>query len=149
MTWSVRWALMPWSISCCLFPLASQPIRTSSGLWPTHRMEWCTPEPLSLWWMRTSRYLLPCEMRIWRECCSPHGHYESPTHTAWRSVPSLIAKTEALSTRQPSSCILPSLPTPTKSTLNDVGGGSVVVSCNLHITETPMWCMWVAVAVKK
>lgn len=121
MTWSVHWALTRWSTSCCLFPLALQPTRTSSDWWPTHRTEWCTPEPASWWWTRTSRYLLPCETRTWRECCSPHRRYGNPTRTAWRSEPSPTAKTEASSTRRPSSSISPSLPTPTESTLNDVG----------------------------
>lgn len=53
MTLSAHWVLMLWSTSCCLFPLASQPIRTSSDWWPTHRTEWCTPEPPSWWWTKT------------------------------------------------------------------------------------------------
>lgn len=47
MTWSVRWALTPWSTSCCLSPSASLPTRTSSDWWPTRRTESCTPEPPS------------------------------------------------------------------------------------------------------
>lgn len=121
MTWSAHWALTPWSTSCCLSPLASQPTRTSSDWWPTHRTGWCTPEPPSWWWTRTSRYLLPCETRTWRECCSPRRRYGSPTRTAWRSEPSPTAKTEASSTRRPSSSTSPSLPTPTESTLNGAG----------------------------
>lgn len=121
-TWSVHSVHTPWSTSCCLFPLVLQPIRTWSGWWPTLRMESCTPEPHSRWWMRTSCYLLPYEMRTWRGCCSPSGLCESHIHTAWRSEPSLTVKMEALSTRPPSSSTSLSLPTPTESTLNGEWG---------------------------
>lgn len=91
--------------------------------------------------MRTSRYLSPCEMKTWRECCSPHGRYESPTRTAWRSEPSPTVKTEASSTRRPSSSTSPSLPTPTESTLNDTRQRCAddFVSSTCGTTEIDEW----------
>lgn len=80
-------------------------------------------------------------MKTWRECCSPHGRYESPTRTAWRSEPSPSVKTEASSTRLPSSCTSPSLPTPTESTLNDTRQGCAddFVSSTCGTTEIDEW----------
>lgn len=93
-------------------------------------------------------------MKTWRECCSPHGRYESPTRTAWRSEPSPTVKTEASSTRRPSSSTSPSLPTPTESTLNDTRQRCAddFVSSTCGTTEIDEWAGGfgkVATSVKK
>lgn len=121
MIWSVRSALLLWSTSCWLFPLASPPTKTWSGWWPTRRTGWCTPEPPSSAWTRTPRYPSPSVMRTWRGCSSPRRRSESHAHIAWRCEPSRTARTEASSTRWPSLSTLPSPLTLTESTLKDTG----------------------------